>query len=553
MAELLVGPMLRFVDKTSATIFVETDAPCLVRINHASAATFSVFGHHYALVIVEHLTPGSTTEYSVDLDGIERWPPPHYQFPASVIRTLGNGNHPLRLLFGSCRAAAPHEPPWSLSATESAQGLGVDALRAHGLRMLHQPPSAWPDLLVFVGDQIYADEPSPRTLEVIRSRGKSPDGAPEIALGFEDYATLYQEAWAADVERWVLSTVPSTMIFDDHEMIDDWNISAEWVRDMRRRPWWIEHVRGCLTSYFIYQHLGNLAPAVIHTEGLLARLRAGGDVDEMFRDWAVKSDRLTPIEGGYRFSYVRDFGNTRLVVIDCRNARTFEPERAMIEPHEWAWVADACRAPVDHLFLVTSIPVLVTGGIHGLQIWNAAVCAGSWGRPAAWLAERLRRGLDLEDWPAFGSSFTQLIQLIRDLASGTASAAGTEPPATIAILSGDIHFSYVAAASFPETSPDHSRVYQLVSSPIRNTLARRQRRAMQFAVSRTGRTVGRLLHRSVGGTPTTATWTVTHGPEFANELAALSIDGRQLAFTLERARPDDNGNPILEEVVRTAL
>ncbi|MGW1633884.1 hypothetical protein, partial [Streptomyces anthocyanicus] len=29
--------------------------------------------------------------------------------------------------------------------------------------------------------------------------------------------------------RWLLSTVPSCMIFDDHDVIDDWNTSAAWL------------------------------------------------------------------------------------------------------------------------------------------------------------------------------------------------------------------------------------------------------------------------------------------------------------------------------------
>ena len=37
------------------------------------------------------------------------------------------------------------------------RGRGVDALRAHGLRMLATTPDAWPDLLLLVGDQVYAD------------------------------------------------------------------------------------------------------------------------------------------------------------------------------------------------------------------------------------------------------------------------------------------------------------------------------------------------------------------------------------------------------------
>ncbi len=79
------------------------------------------------------------------------------------------------------------------------------------------------------------------------------------------------------------------MIFDDHDMIDDWNISASWVRDIRAEPWWEEHVVGGLVSYWIYQHLGNLSPDQIGDEGISSELLATGDAGEVLRRWALRS------------------------------------------------------------------------------------------------------------------------------------------------------------------------------------------------------------------------------------------------------------------------
>ena len=196
---------------------------------------------------------------------------------------------------------------------------------------------------------------------------------------------------------------------------------------------------------------------------------------------------------------------------------------------------------------------MVPGGLHGLQIWNAALCEGAWGRFAARISERIRRSLDLEDWPAFEHSFAQMLALIGEIATGTGSSSGITPPATVSVLSGDIHFSYVAEVSYPEQPTVHSRVYQLVSSPIRNTLSRNERRAMKFGMGNTGGRIGRILQRSVRVRASQASWKLTHGPEFANELGALTLDGRSAELVLERARPDDNGDPILEEVVRVSL
>ena len=99
---LLLGPLLRYVDATSATIWVETDGPGTVTVtaggHSGSAATFGAHGHHYALVEVTGLEPGAKTPYTVAVDGEEVWPSREEElagFPPSVIPTLQPGK-PLR-------------------------------------------------------------------------------------------------------------------------------------------------------------------------------------------------------------------------------------------------------------------------------------------------------------------------------------------------------------------------------------------------------------------------------------------------------------------------
>jgi len=60
LTDLVLGPLLRFVSDTEATVFVETSDPCEVEILGRSEPTFRVEGHHYALVRLEGLEPGSS-------------------------------------------------------------------------------------------------------------------------------------------------------------------------------------------------------------------------------------------------------------------------------------------------------------------------------------------------------------------------------------------------------------------------------------------------------------------------------------------------------------
>src|SRR5437763_15957944 len=95
-----------------------------------------------------------------------------------------------------------------------------------------------------IGDRVYAVAVSPETRELIRARRDVSREPGEEVLDFEEYAWLYREAWSPPALRWLLSTIPTAMIFDDHDVHDDWNISDSWVRDTWAKPWWQERSVG---------------------------------------------------------------------------------------------------------------------------------------------------------------------------------------------------------------------------------------------------------------------------------------------------------------------
>ena len=556
MAELILGPMLRHVAETSATVWVETDQRCTVELLGRTTPTFCVAGHHFALVILEDLEPASCIEYDLRLDGEVRWPVPGGALPASRIRTLGGGISP-KIVFGSCRTAAPHDVPWALELALDSRGRGVDALYVYALGMLDQPVEEWPELAVFLGDQVYADDSSPMARERIAEKRKGLKNGPETTLpqelvdGFEEFTWLYHEAWSPEIERWFFSNVPSVMIFDDHDMIDDWNISDAWVRDIRQQDWWQDHIIGGLMTYWLYQHLGNLSPEVIRSEGILAALTEVEDGEELLRAWARRSEEFTPVAGGYRFNFVRDIARVRLVMIDARNGRVLEPaKRQIVDDDEWNWVIDACHVDVDHLLIGTSLPVFVPGGLHDLQVWSEAICDGAWGGPGRRLGEWTRRKADMEDWPAFHRSFAAFVELLQDLGDASRSDA----PATISVLSGDIHFSYASEIRFPDGREPGSRIHQLVNSPIRNALTPPERTAMRLGTSRFGRSLGRILRRAVRRERPRVSWEIDRGPVFGNCLGEISFDGRSAHLLVQQARPyDEDAERDFEKVIEFDL
>ncbi len=542
MAELVLGPLLRYVGETEAVIWVETDAPCEVEVLGTRERTFCVCDHHYALVCCGGLDPGTWHEYEVRLDGEVVWPVDD-GFPASAFRTYPKEGA-LEVVFGSCRVAAPHVPPYSLRKDEDPRGREIDALHTLAQRMRNRPRDEWPDVLLMIGDQVYADEVSPATRAFLETRRNPSDPPGERVLDFDEYTELYRESWGDPTIRWLLSTVSTAMIFDDHDVHDDWNISEAWLEEMRRHEWWNHHILGALASYWVYQHLGNLGPGDHQEDELLRRVKEADDAEPILEEFARRADQET---SGTRWSFCRNLGRTRLVVIDSRAGRVLEEgHRSMLDEKEWDWLAEQLSGDYDHLLVATSLPWLLGPGMHYAEAWSEAVAGGAWGPAFAPLAEKARQTSDLEHWAAFQESFARLAELLRSVAAGERGPA----PASVVVLSGDVHHAYLFEVAFRRGSGVRSNVYQAVCSPYRNPLESKERRVIRIGMSSGFRAFARALARSAGVDDPDVRWRmVGDGPWFDNQVATLEIDGRRIDMRIEKAVPVDTDSARLDCVL----
>jgi hypothetical protein len=281
-------------------------------------------------------------------------------------------------------------------------------------------------------------------------------------------------------------------------------------------------------SYWIYQHIGNLAPPELAEDPLLAELAAEDDCGPRLREFARAVDREPAAS---RFAFHRDFGRSRLVVIDSRAARVLAGGRHdMVDDEEWQWIADHAAGAYDHLIIASTLPVFMTPGIDGLEAWNEAVCSGAWGRLAARAGEKLRRALDLEHWPAFRRSFAAMIALLHELAEGP------DAPGTISLIGGDVHTAYVAEVALGPRQ--ESRVFQIVCSPFRNPLRPRERRVVRLFSTRAAGVVCRALARSARVPRPDVTWRLVSPMTFDNSVAVLELDERRAHLTIRRSAPE---------------
>ena len=256
--KLALGPLLRHAGTDEATIWVQTDGPCEVEVRPRGVAAgeradvqrrgppLRARARHRARARRGDAVRGRARRRG----RLARARQPRSR-RASCART--RTRTPVRIVFGSCRVAAPHEPPHTLRKDEHPEGREVDALRGLALRMTRHAARG------VAARAAAARRPG------LRRRGPPATSSAQLDGERGRRATtttceLYIAAWGEPVIRWLLSTVPSAMIFDDHDVHDDWNTSIEWVTEMRQKEWWRKRIVAAFESYLIYQHLGNLSP-----------------------------------------------------------------------------------------------------------------------------------------------------------------------------------------------------------------------------------------------------------------------------------------------------
>ncbi|GAA4397486.1 alkaline phosphatase D family protein [Fodinibacter luteus] len=543
---LVLGPMLRHVDETSATVWVRTADAATVTVERAgrawSAPTFAVHGFHFALVVLDGLLPGSDDAYAVRVDDVPVWPRPG--MPVSRIRTLDPTREP-RVAFGTCRTTGSHDDAGN-------RAHGVDALRSLAISLRDDSRAIWPDLLLLLGDQVYADTtPHPELEEFMAARRSLDEPPGDEIKDFVEYAELYRLAWSDDVIRWVLSTLPSAMVFDDHDIRDDWNTSWSWRREIRATTWWQERIVSGLGAYWVHQHIGNLSPADLAQEEVwqaVADHAASGSTDELDLTPALDAvaARADAEPATYRWSYTRALGDCLLVVIDSRAARELRPDgRSMLDSEEMRWLDGVLRGGVRHVFVGTSLPFLLPPGLHDFEAMNEAMAQGAYGRRVAHAAERLRRTIDLEHWAAFNEGFDEVFELVMEVARGERGPA----PQTVTFLSGDVHNSYLAEVTDPAGLGARSRIVQAVCSPIRNPMPRGVRVVMSLFARSLVRPMRFVASRSRRVPDPAYPWTVTHGPWFDNNIALVTVDEDALRLAwVTGVVEGDPGRPTLRQV-----
>ncbi len=266
-------------------------------------------------------------------------------------------------------------------------------------------------------------------------------------LDEEERATYEDEARAISdfaaqlpqVQR-VLAHLPTAMIFDDHDITDDWNLSAGWEATAYDHPFSRRIIGNALIGYFICQGWGN-QPEVFDDIVLPRVMQFCSDADAARQDALI--DTLLAFEN-WHYTLPTE---PPLMVLDTRTRR-WRPERKRWRPSglmDWEALTEMQQGLMHQRAVVVVSPAPVFGVklIENIQ------------RVFTWFGKPLM--VDAENWMAHRDAAYVLLNVFRH----------SRTPQNFTILSGDVHYSFAYDVTL-RFGDVHQKIWQITSSGIKN-------------------------------------------------------------------------------------
>lgn len=236
-----------------------------------------------------------------------------------------------------------------------------------------------------------------------------------------------------------LAHIPTYMIFDDHDVTDDWNLTRGWEEDAYNHPLSKRMIGNALLGYFLCQGSGNQPQQ-------LTPLFAA--VQKHISDTAIEQhdDLLEVVLAWSKWDYALDT-QPPVRVLDTRTQR-WRSESSMDKPSglmDWESLVAFQQSIVneDDVIVISAAPVYGVKFIEMIQ------------RIFTWLGQALT--VDAENWMAHKGTANVMLNIFRHIKT---------PPRFI-ILSGDVHYSFVydVKMRFRRNSP---QVLQFTCSGLKN-------------------------------------------------------------------------------------
>lgn len=282
---------------------------------------------------------------------------------------------------------------------------------------------------------------SPKPWRLVELKPPSSLDSDHKALYLKELPSILQFSEGMSAAQRVMAHIPCYMIWDDHDVTDDWNLSAAWESAAYGHSFSNRIIGNAMLGYLVFQGLGNQPEELVNSFG--AELRQFfNNVSDTQHQALIKQLHNYPYWG---YEIPTEPG---IVVLDTRTQR-WRSERHPERPSglmDWEQLVELQQTLLNRkqIILVSPAPIFGVKLIEAIQ----------------GLFTRLGKPLmvDAENWMAHPGSANVMLNIFRH----------SRTPEQFVVLSGDVHYSFVydIKLRFRNSGP---RIYQITSSGLRNT------------------------------------------------------------------------------------
>ncbi len=287
--------------------------------------------------------------------------------------------------------------------------------------------------------------------EVFESRSH-PWGVEELVKAKEVFQTTHKTilrfAQSLSYVRRALANTPTYMIFDDHEVTDDWNLNWNWSVNVNNSSMGKRIVQNALSAYTVFQAWGNNPKEFLSTwvggGRVLERLEVEWDKPDQGNDLQTQLERVK-----WDWDYKDESLDYQFIALDTRTKRYFESQGSGALPPGLITLDELKRQITDRLdkpkvfsatFIISPPPIFGSTFADGWVKIGIIQPVKSFLEIIEELGiskdeSKISQMLDNEAWD-FHPYFHE--ELLRVLA----------PFRRVIILSGDVHYGYTASIDY---------------------------------------------------------------------------------------------------------
>lgn len=247
-----------------------------------------------------------------------------------------------------------------------------------------------------------------------------------------------------------LAHLPTLMIFDDHDVTDDWNLSAQWEQTAYGHPFSRRILGNALIAYLLCQGWGNNPQVFAKPLQAVQAMTAGRDANNHM-SLQQQDALIDTLLAFHQWHFVLPTSPT-LVVLDTRTRR-WRSERNLKRPSglmDWEALCEFQHALLDQ----PSAIIVSPAPMFGVKLIETVQKLFSWaGHPLM---------VDAENWMAHRGAARVMMNIFRH----------SRTPGNYVILSGDVHYSFVYKVLIRQRKRG-PQLWQITSSGLKNEFPRR--------------------------------------------------------------------------------